>query len=441
MFHFTTWPDHGVPSAPALLGFWKQVKKETESSGPIVVHCSAGIGRTGTFIGLDYLVDEAKDTKVVNIFQCVRKMRDNRVNMVQTSDQYRFLHEVLLEAISSIDTFYTVDSFKKSLLHGDMKLSVQKRRFQQEFNDLTRLKIQVSERDVIKATLPENKEKNRCLSSCTNRKGFVVTQLPLEHTVIDFWRMVYEQNSHTIVSLTGGTTHNDTAHWPKVGEMKAIGPFTIKHQSTLKSSGGVTEISLTLQTDAVYENMDGKSLTMFVLNNWSEDSGLPSDMSELLLFLDKLERRREETGKSPIIVQCMDGAKYSGLFCVLSNIIEKLKLDKDVDIFVTVRDCSEEYQYCYGVVKEFLRSLDTQEIFDIHFLADMTAAVDMPVNKLCFGLKTRSIEECAVRSCAVLCCAVLELHCKVVYCTLLCCAVLYCTVTVLCCTVLCCTAL
>ncbi|XP_041348547.1 receptor-type tyrosine-protein phosphatase epsilon-like [Gigantopelta aegis] len=399
MFHFTTWPDHGVPSAPALLGFWKQVKKETESSGPVLVHCSAGIGRTGTFIGLDYLVDEAKDTKVVNIFQCVRKMRDNRVNMVQTLEQYQFLHEVLLEAISSMDTFYTVDSLNDVFFSGKAKPSDEKRRLQQEFNNLQRLKTPVSQTDIDTAMTPENKLKNRRLSvvpvsynrlylctpvlgtndyinavtfpSSSYKTGFVVTQLPLEHTVIDFWRMVYEQNSHTIVSLTGderAQVEKDTKFWPGSGESVTIGPITIDNQSTVKSSGGIMETSLTLTKETSYENEDKKTLQLFTLNNWSADGGLPSDKYELLLFLDKLQRRRDDIDNSPIIVQCIDGAKYSGLFCVLSNIIEKLKLDKDVDVFVTLRELQcirpqivetfEQYKYCYEVVKEYLRSLE-----------------------------------------------------------------------------------
>ncbi|XP_041347942.1 receptor-type tyrosine-protein phosphatase epsilon-like [Gigantopelta aegis] len=402
MFHFTTWPDHGVPSAPALLGFWKQVKKDSESCGPVVVHCSAGIGRTGTFIGLDYLVNEAKDTNVVNIFVCVRTMRDNRVNMVQTVGQYQFLYEVLLDAICSMDTFYTVDSLNDSAFNENMNHSAQKRRLQQEFNDLTRLKKPVSQKDIDNALSPENRLKNRNLSiipvsyhrvmlttlvpgtndyinavtlpSCTNRKGFLVTQLPLELTVIDFWRMVYEQDCHTIVCLSGKDTEvlKKYKYWPKVEDMATIRPFTVENQSTVKLSSEITEISLTLTTDAVHENTHKKILKLFVLNNWSEKSGLPSDNHELLLFLDRLERRREETGKSPIIVQCMDGAKQSGLFCVLSNIIEKLKLEKDVDIFVTVRELqcirpqlvesSEQYQYCYTVVREHLRNMDIVHI-------------------------------------------------------------------------------
>jgi len=85
-FHFTTWPDHGVPLYPtSLLAFHKKFCCcYDNSSGPTVIHCSAGVGRTGTFIALDYLLDEAKAEGKVDVFGCVCRMRNNRVNMVQT---------------------------------------------------------------------------------------------------------------------------------------------------------------------------------------------------------------------------------------------------------------------------------------------------------------------------------------------------------------------
>jgi len=85
--HFTAWPDHGVPMQPtSLLAFHRKFRSyDSESSaGPDIIHCSAGVGRTGTFIALDYLLEQAKAEGVVDIFYCVRQMRQARVNMIQT---------------------------------------------------------------------------------------------------------------------------------------------------------------------------------------------------------------------------------------------------------------------------------------------------------------------------------------------------------------------
>jgi len=85
-FHFTAWPDHGVPAYPtSLLAFHKKFRSyDDTSAGPPVVHCSAGVGRTGTFIALDYLLEQAKNEGKVNVWEFVKHMRTQRVNMVQT---------------------------------------------------------------------------------------------------------------------------------------------------------------------------------------------------------------------------------------------------------------------------------------------------------------------------------------------------------------------
>lgn len=105
-FHFTGWPDHGVPyHATGLLGFVRQVKsKSPPNAGPLVVHCSAGAGRTGCFIVIDIMLDMAEREGVVDIYNCVRELRSRRVNMVQTEEQYVFIHDAILEACLCGDT-------------------------------------------------------------------------------------------------------------------------------------------------------------------------------------------------------------------------------------------------------------------------------------------------------------------------------------------------
>ncbi|XP_061181081.1 receptor-type tyrosine-protein phosphatase mu-like [Saccostrea echinata] len=103
-FHFTGWPDCEVPSnVNALLCFRNLVKKgRPNSDGPIIVHCSAGIGRTGTFIALDYLLEEGSTMESVDIINCVSKLRQQRAHSVQTKEQYIFLYDALAQGLSNI---------------------------------------------------------------------------------------------------------------------------------------------------------------------------------------------------------------------------------------------------------------------------------------------------------------------------------------------------
>uniref|UniRef100_A0A8C0X6X4 Receptor-type tyrosine-protein phosphatase H n=1 Tax=Castor canadensis TaxID=51338 RepID=A0A8C0X6X4_CASCN len=99
-FHYLAWPDHGVPHSPdPLLAFWKTLRlwlDQNTGGGPPIVHCSAGVGRTGTLIALDVLLRQLECEGLVGPFSFVKKMRESRPLMVQTEAQYVFLHQCIL---------------------------------------------------------------------------------------------------------------------------------------------------------------------------------------------------------------------------------------------------------------------------------------------------------------------------------------------------------
>ncbi|XP_035997617.1 receptor-type tyrosine-protein phosphatase H-like isoform X3 [Fundulus heteroclitus] len=102
-FHFTAWPDHGVPQGTeVLIHFRGLVRNHIESEGskaPTVVHCSAGVGRTGTIIALDVLLQQLEQERAVGISNFVYKMRQHRSHMVQTESQYVFLHQCIMDSL------------------------------------------------------------------------------------------------------------------------------------------------------------------------------------------------------------------------------------------------------------------------------------------------------------------------------------------------------
>ncbi|XP_054625455.1 receptor-type tyrosine-protein phosphatase H-like isoform X2 [Dunckerocampus dactyliophorus] len=104
-FHFTTWPDHGVPQGTDVLiqfgGLIRQHIEAQRTKAPTVVHCSAGVGRTGTIIALDVLLQQMHRDKKVGINAFVHKMRLRRPHMVQTESQYVFLHQSILDYLKS----------------------------------------------------------------------------------------------------------------------------------------------------------------------------------------------------------------------------------------------------------------------------------------------------------------------------------------------------
>ncbi|XP_060067771.1 receptor-type tyrosine-protein phosphatase eta-like isoform X2 [Ylistrum balloti] len=104
-FHFLEWPDFGAElDFNVFLEFLFRVKSEIHDDlgGPIIVHCSAGVGRTGTYLVLDYLTEFLKThnlSQEFDIFQCVLNIRQHRTKMVQAREQYLFIHECLQELV------------------------------------------------------------------------------------------------------------------------------------------------------------------------------------------------------------------------------------------------------------------------------------------------------------------------------------------------------
>lgn len=95
---WTDWPDKGVPKTPNGIGHLineARAAKEEEGGGPAVVHCSAGIGRTGCFLAIDYCMRQFDAEARMDILKCVCQLRQSRGMTVQTAMQYRFIHMVL----------------------------------------------------------------------------------------------------------------------------------------------------------------------------------------------------------------------------------------------------------------------------------------------------------------------------------------------------------
>ncbi|XP_019960287.2 tyrosine-protein phosphatase non-receptor type 1 [Paralichthys olivaceus] len=108
-FHYTTWPDFGVPESPAsFLNFLFKVRESgclNSDEGPVVVHCSAGIGRSGTFCLVDtclLLMSKRKEPSSVRIRDVLLEMRRYRMGLIQTADQLRFSYLAVNEGAKYI---------------------------------------------------------------------------------------------------------------------------------------------------------------------------------------------------------------------------------------------------------------------------------------------------------------------------------------------------
>ncbi|XP_063419769.1 receptor-type tyrosine-protein phosphatase kappa-like [Mytilus trossulus] len=357
-FHFTAWPDKDVPKyASSIVHFRHKVfSSKVSSKGPIVIHCSAGIGRTGTFIAMDYIVNEANELKSIDVFKCVETLRRQRVNMVQTARQYVFLHEAILEAVmcpnSGTPSKDFPDVYKKLMLQDSSRNTTY---LQVEYQRMNAMCEKHEDSVFDKGKIPENRTKNRdstilpveyempilstfveghneyinavFIPGYKNKKAFIVTQLPLEHTRIDLWRLVYDHNIQTIVMLN--QVKDDTeAYWPEDQETPIqIGAFKIE-LTAMESKPFCNCLHITFK----YKTWDERSLVMYQAKFWDDNAVVPDSKEDLFNLLFEVENKSNNADDSPILVHCLNGCDKSGLYCVLSTVLERLRIEQDIDI-------------------------------------------------------------------------------------------------------------
>uniref|UniRef100_H2YI32 protein-tyrosine-phosphatase n=1 Tax=Ciona savignyi TaxID=51511 RepID=H2YI32_CIOSA len=127
-FQYIRWPDHGVPLiTSSLIRMHNKVNAEYEDlvkdkAFPIIVHCSAGAGRTGAYIGFDILHDEMQSKNQVNVYTAVLNMRKQRMDMVQNMKQYVLLHKLLSECHALGSTAFKPNELNKRIAQHTMLL-------------------------------------------------------------------------------------------------------------------------------------------------------------------------------------------------------------------------------------------------------------------------------------------------------------------------------
>ncbi|XP_048039176.1 receptor-type tyrosine-protein phosphatase delta isoform X35 [Megalobrama amblycephala] len=395
-FQFTAWPDHGVPEHPTpFLAFLRRVKScNPPDAGPMVVHCSAGVGRTGCFIVIDAMLERIKHEKTVDIYGHVTLMRAQRNYMVQTEDQYVFIHDALQEAVTCGTTevparnLYAYIQKLTQIESGENVTGMEL-----EFKRLANTKAHTSR--FISANLPCNKFKNRlvnimpyestrvCLQPIRGvegsdyinasfidgyrqQKAYIATQGPLAETTEDFWRMLWEHNSTIVVMLTKlREMGREKCHqyWP--AERSARYQYFV-----VDPMAEYNMPQYILREFKVTDARDGQSRTVrqFQFTDWPEQ-GVPKSGEGFIDFIGQVHKTKEQFGQDgPISVHCSAGVGRTGVFITLSIVLERMRYEGVVDIFQTVKmlrtqrpamvQTEDQYQFCYRAGLEYLGSFD-----------------------------------------------------------------------------------
>ncbi|XP_052764455.1 receptor-type tyrosine-protein phosphatase kappa-like [Mya arenaria] len=401
--HFTFWPDKGVPEeVTGIVEFRQRVQNiPSEFDGPVLVHCSAGVGRTGTYIALDILTKEGESEGSIHIPGCVINMRHDRANMIQTTNQYDFLYRALVCSLSDISKPVRGKYFRQYMKQmGDEDINGQFQELQNVLGKTSNNEMHaVEEKREIKGNIrpfpdiPDAfmeyiaADRNiPCLllnstpgasgyinavyiDSLKARNRFLVVKSPTKDNVIGFLRLLYQENCSCVVSFE---TSKDKQKKPNVGFYYPADNHILKEGmfqvscSVKENKGYCSKRLLTI----THNGTNGqRSVPHFGFNAWDNTSDVPKSSKDFLDFIRSVDATLRETStRGPVLVHCLDGSGKSALFCVVSILLEKMDIYQEVSVVNTIRKVrsrrksaipsKEQFEFCHECVLSYVKSFE-----------------------------------------------------------------------------------
>ncbi|XP_045597074.1 tyrosine-protein phosphatase 69D isoform X2 [Procambarus clarkii] len=392
-YHYLLWKDFVAPEHPTgVLSFLRRINEAySHDQGPLLIHCSAGVGRTGTLVALDSLVMELDEEGQASIFNLICDLRHQRNFLVQSLKQYVFIHRALMEYVQFGNTELSIPQLKEAYSNHTHHDSLDDSSpLEKEFERLSKV---VEDRKAFAiATSEENKPKNRydfVLPYDSNRvilaplstrpsstyinasfvtgydlaESFIVTQDPMENTIADFWRMVFDQEVTTIVMLSelGSGEQCCNKYWPDDEE-------TYEHISVkLVSSESYPKYSSRSFLLTNTKNGDALTVTHFHYIGWSGLLGeVPLVTHGIMEIITRVQSHVDVSlsTATPTLVHCSGGGDRSSVYVCLNNCLRQLRREGRVDVFQTARRIRAlrqfllqefaQYEFTYKALVEFI---------------------------------------------------------------------------------------
>lgn len=404
--HFTNWHCHSVPFAGAILEFRRRVRmcmEKKAQSGPVVVHCSDGCARTGTYLGIDANLELYEDDGLYDVYNYTRKLRQARKGMIETVEQYKFIYDVLLEAYTVGRTWFPVSEICQQLKYKSIKsLLTRQNEYQREYQKISKMASKFTIGDCAGGHRPENRDKNRDVAivppdnfrpyltsfqsndntdyinavfvdGYTRSKEYIVTEWPLPKTVQDVWSLIYDHECNSVVILCNPpASQMYPSFLPTERERKKkFGPvFTVEmlshcHYPNIKSwifRIHKKVVSLTELMSGV--KAESKTTQIFQLLCWPQGHRVPTSTNSVVELMNMVERWRQRSNYGPVIVISTNGRSRAGVYCAANVAMEQAVQNSEVDVFQAVKTVRRhrpqlvenmtEYKYCYDLILHYV---------------------------------------------------------------------------------------
>nr|CAB3265296.1 receptor-type tyrosine-protein phosphatase epsilon-like [Phallusia mammillata] len=365
---FTTWPDHGIPVTTSnMIHLRNMVDGLQSTNAPIIVHCSAGVGRTGTYIAMDTLFYELDDKGTVDVPQTVLRMRENRTDMIQNHKQYTYVYKLLMERESLTETDKDVTELQ-SMTSTEMKKmqnqeykTLNEWRFGEQWLE-NRPQLSIYKNTAVGVWDDKTQAIQQLDATHIQEHGssefFIAAKNPAPGEEENFWKMVATRSLSLIIDLDHGIRipHNAVTQCGNVS-------VSLNDVKDMKLYSEATVFITSANNFFVDQRVK-----LVQVKGW-DDVQRPPDEIDIVKIIETLPRLHVAQGPQCVLVSCSNGSTRTGTFIALVNILERLKAQKRVDVFRTVKDLrdmrpnmvdnKELYKYCYSVVMQYLSDFET----------------------------------------------------------------------------------